>query len=90
MNVSIRDLRNHTKQVIEAVEAGEHVVLTKHGREIADITPRTERAEARPMAVVLAELQEIADLAAELDASPDPSDYDTGLTTDDMWPKWLE
>jgi len=36
-------LRNRTSQVIEAVRAGERVVLTVHGEAIADIVPHGGR-----------------------------------------------
>ena len=39
MDVSVRELRNHTGRVIAAVESGEPVVLTVHGRPVADIVP---------------------------------------------------
>jgi prevent-host-death family protein len=84
MDVSVRHLRNHTADVIAAVEAGEVVVLTVHGRPVADIVPREERVERRSSTRLLAELEEISALSAEL-AVDDPSDdFDTGLTTDDL------
>jgi prevent-host-death family protein len=39
MEVGVRELRNHTTGVIEAVERGEDVVLTRHGVPIARIVP---------------------------------------------------
>jgi prevent-host-death family protein len=39
MRVAIRELRNHTKAVLDAVERGEEVVLTKMGEPVALITP---------------------------------------------------
>lgn len=38
-DVSVRDLRNHTKQVVERIEGGTTVYLTKNGERIATITP---------------------------------------------------
>lgn len=35
----IRDLRNHTAQVLAAVEAGEHVFVTNRGRRVAELRP---------------------------------------------------
>lgn len=84
MDVSVRELRNHTARVIAAVESGEPVVLTVHGRPVADIVPRRTRSERRPTDVVLAELAEISALARRLGVRSDPDDFDTGLTTDDM------
>jgi prevent-host-death family protein len=84
MDVSVRELRNHTRRVIAAVESGEPVVLTVRGRPVADIVPRRARSERRPTELLLADLGAIADLAGELDVASDPADFDTGLTTDDM------
>jgi prevent-host-death family protein len=70
--------------VIAAVESGERVLLTVHGRPVADIVPRHERSQRRPSELLLADLAGISALAARLDiASPD-EDFDVGLTTDDM------
>ncbi len=44
MEVGVRELRNRTSQVIEAVRAGERVVLTVHGEAIADIVPHAQRS----------------------------------------------
>lgn len=84
VDVSVRELRNHTARVIAAVESGEPVVLTVHGRPVADIVPRRSRSERRPGERLLAELAEISDLAAELDVRSSAADFDLGLTTDDM------
>lgn len=43
MNVGVRDLRNHTASVIDAVRAGERVTLTVNGEPLADITPHSSR-----------------------------------------------
>jgi prevent-host-death family protein len=39
MQVAVRELRNHTKSVLDAVERGEQVVLTRMGEPVALITP---------------------------------------------------
>lgn len=39
----MRDLRNHTARVLDAVKAGERVTLTVHGEPIADIVPHGRR-----------------------------------------------
>lgn len=44
MEVGVRELRNHTNRVIDAVRAGERVTLTVHGEQIADIVPHASRA----------------------------------------------
>jgi prevent-host-death family protein len=84
MDVSVRELRNHTARVVAAVESGEPVVLTVHGRPVADIVPRARRSERRPSELLLADLAAIAERAAELSVSSDAADFDVGLTTDDM------
>ncbi len=84
MDVSVRELRNHTAKVIAAVEGGEPVVLTVHGRPVADIVPRRVRSERRPSDLLMADLAEISRLAAELNVTSDAGDFDVGLTTDDM------
>jgi prevent-host-death family protein len=84
LDVSVRELRNHTRRVIAAVESGQRVVLTVHGRPIADIVPRRERSERRPSELVLADLAAVSELADELDVASDAADFDVGLTTDDM------
>lgn len=84
MDVSVRELRNHTARVVAAIESGQPVVLTVHGRPVADIVPRRRRSERRPSEQLLADLAAIAELAAELDVSSPAEDFDVGLTTDDM------
>ena len=86
MDVSVRDLRNNTAQVIAAVQAGTPVTLTVHGRPVADIVPHAERQERRSAEVVYGELDGLADLARQLGVQgPDRlSDYDSGWSSDDL------
>ncbi len=84
VDVSVRELRNHTARVIAAVESGEPVVLTVHGRPVADIIPRQTRSERRPSQQVVADLTAISALAERLDVRSDAADFDVGLSTDDM------
>jgi prevent-host-death family protein len=44
MKIGVRDLRNRTRQVIDAVTSGERVTLTVHGEPIADIVPHGRRS----------------------------------------------
>lgn len=39
MWVGVRDLRNDTARVLDAVQAGDRVTLTVHGEPVADIVP---------------------------------------------------
>ena len=84
MDVSVRELRNHTARVIAAVEAGERVVLTVHGRPVADIVPRQVRVERMPTEQVLAMLERISSNWRDSGLESDPTDFDTGFTTDDI------
>ena len=59
-------------------------MLTVHGRPVADIVPRRVRSERRPSELLAADLTAISQLAAELDVASDATDFDVGLTTDDM------
>lgn len=63
--VSVRDLRNHTAQVVAAVQAGERLSLTVNRTPVADIVPH-ERS--RSPWVASAELREIVAVAG---ADPD-------------------
>jgi prevent-host-death family protein len=44
MEIGVRDLRNRTAVVIDAVTSGERVTLTVRGEPIADIVPHGQRA----------------------------------------------
>jgi prevent-host-death family protein len=43
IKIGVRELRNQTSHVIDAVRAGERVVLTVHGEAVADIVPHGQR-----------------------------------------------
>ena len=48
MNVSTAEAKNHLPKLIRAVEGGEQVVITRHGRPVAQIAPPpAERRKAR-------------------------------------------
>lgn len=44
MEIGVRELRNHTSAVVDAVRSGERVVLTVRGERVADIVPHGERS----------------------------------------------
>lgn len=70
IKVGVRDLRNRTSQVIDAVKAGERVILTVHGEPVADIVPHRRRARwlsGDRLRDELAERSADAGLSAELD-----------------------
>jgi prevent-host-death family protein len=41
--VTIRDLRNHGGEVVDRVEAGEHITVTRDGRAVAELRPLRSR-----------------------------------------------
>jgi prevent-host-death family protein len=84
VDVSVRELRNHTARVISAVQSGEPIVLTVHGQPMADIVPHRERSERRPSERLLADLADVSNRAAELAVASPTEDFEVGLTTDDM------
>lgn len=43
MEVGVRELRNDTARVIDALRAGERVVLTVRGEPVADLVPHGSR-----------------------------------------------
>jgi prevent-host-death family protein len=59
--VSVRELRNHTADVVAAVSSGEPVTLTVNRERVADIVPHVEQ---RDPWVPSATLREIAREAA--------------------------
>jgi prevent-host-death family protein len=70
MEVGVRDLRNRTSQVIDAVRAGERVTLTVHGEPVADIVPHRRRARwlsGEQLRTELVERSADASLTDELD-----------------------
>jgi len=44
MEIGVRELRNQTGRAVDAVRAGERVVLTVHGEPVADIVPHVQRS----------------------------------------------
>jgi prevent-host-death family protein len=71
VEVGVRELRNNTAQVIEAVRSGEVVTLTVHGEPVADIVPhvrRTRWLDGNEFRRDLADQAADPALASELDA----------------------
>lgn len=70
MEIGVRDLRNRTARVVDAVMAGERVVLTVNGEPVADIVPhglRSRWLNGEQVRAQLAERAADSALAAELD-----------------------
>ena len=80
MEIGVRDLRNRTSSVIDAVRAGERVVLTVNGDPLADIVPHGQRTRWLGGEQVREQLRKRsadADLRQELDEL-------TGQTLDEL------
>ena len=60
MEVGVRELRNETTRVIDAVRSGERVTLTVHGEPVADIVPHRARTRWLSGATLRSELHERA------------------------------
>jgi len=43
MNVSIKEAKNRLSELLHLAEAGETIVLTRHGKPVADLTPHKEK-----------------------------------------------
>lgn len=66
----MRELRNRTARVVDAVTAGERVVLTVNGEPVADIVPHGRRSRwlsGGQLRTQLADRSADPGLAAELD-----------------------
>jgi prevent-host-death family protein len=50
-SVTVRDLRNKGGEVLERVERGEHVIVTRDGRPVAELRP-IARQSARPSELI--------------------------------------
>lgn len=74
--VTIRELRNHGGEVVDRVERGEHLILTKAGRPVAKLSPL--RPPPLPAATLLARWRalpavDLRELRDDLDAVLDSS-----------------
>jgi prevent-host-death family protein len=74
--VSIRELRNHGGDVVDRVEAGERVVVTRSGRPVAELRPvRAGRLTATALLARWRRLPPLDPVAlrADIDATVDPT-----------------
>lgn len=80
MEIGVRDLRNRTARVIDAVKAGERVTLTVNGEPAADIVPHGQRTRWLPGAQLRDQLRDrAADPALQYEL-----DRLTGQTLDEL------
>ena len=80
--VSVRDLRNHTSEVLRRVETGEPATVTVDRRPVARLMPLTRRRGSMPTGELLARLTEIGG-GADPGLRDELRDILTG-TTDDL------
>ncbi len=74
--VTIRELRNHGGDVVDRVEGGEHVTVTRDGRPVAELRPVRSRGVAA--VTLLARWRRLPAvepnaLRRDIDAAIDPS-----------------
>jgi prevent-host-death family protein len=48
LQVNVKDLRNRLRLLIERVEAGEEIVVTRRGKEVARLVPPSRQAKQFP------------------------------------------
>lgn len=75
--ISQRDLRTRSREIMDAVEGGESFTVTRDGRQIADLLPRSTRRQFVPAAEFLALGRGLAPLdpakvRGDLDTMADP------------------
>jgi prevent-host-death family protein len=56
MNIGAYEAKTHFSQLLERVENGERITITKHGRPVAILAPPESR-RTRPVAEVIAEIR---------------------------------
>jgi prevent-host-death family protein len=79
--ISVRDLRNHTSEVLRRVETGVPVTVTVDRRPVARLVPLPTRRESMPTGEFFAQLGRIGGAGPEL--RDDLRELLTG-TTDDV------
>lgn len=82
-SVPVRDLRNHTRDVLRRVTDGERVTVTQHGRPVAEIRPVTS---TRPAFFSRAELVDLLDSGQADPGLRHDLEILAGETTDDLGP----
>ncbi|WP_134682407.1 type II toxin-antitoxin system Phd/YefM family antitoxin [Paracoccus ravus] len=74
MELPITEAKGKLTDLVRRAEAGETVILTRHGQPVADIVPRRDRL---PAAAILALIASVQKEAAAMGAKPMPHDlYD--------------
>jgi prevent-host-death family protein len=58
MDIGAYEAKTHFSQLLERVEKGERITITKHGKAVAVLVP-AEVARKRPVSEVIAEIREL-------------------------------
>jgi prevent-host-death family protein len=80
VNVSVRELRNNTADVVAAVRSGEQVTLTVNHDPVADIVPHVEQRDPWVPSTVLLDI--VLDSPADEDLLADLADVRGALIED--------
>jgi prevent-host-death family protein len=80
LNVSVRDLRNSTADVVAAVRSGERVTLTVNRDPVADIVPHAEQGDPWVSSGVLRAI--VSDVPADRGLLADLGDVRGALVED--------
>jgi prevent-host-death family protein len=70
MKATAKDLRFHTREILEAVERGEEVIISYRGKEKARIVPLLEKHEGgggNPLFGIWSDNKEVEDVEEYLD-----------------------
>jgi prevent-host-death family protein len=78
--VSVRELRNHTAEVVAAVRAGETLTLTVNRKPVADVVPHEPRRSPWVPSSVLRRI--VAEAVADAGLLEDLKDVRGGLVDD--------
>ncbi|MBI3526131.1 MAG: type II toxin-antitoxin system prevent-host-death family antitoxin [Betaproteobacteria bacterium] len=65
-SVSLAEAKAHLSELLNIVEAGEEILITRHGRAVAHVSPPERRKQALP-------LKRLAALRKEVPAWTEPS-----------------
>jgi antitoxin (DNA-binding transcriptional repressor) of toxin-antitoxin stability system len=87
MYISVKDAKNQLSELLHRVEAGEKVILTRHGRPVVEMRPHEQKRRGIDFEAGRAFLKElgiekaVAYIAPDFD-DPLPEDYLITPTTD--------
>jgi prevent-host-death family protein len=79
MDISVKEAKNRLSELLHLAEAGETIVLTRHGKPVADLTPHKEKKGGLNFAA-LEEYKKAHGITKFVDYIPD--DFDDPLPED--------